>query len=144
MPDIDITDPGSVNVEDQTFGEGLPAQVPPFGSTPGNLAGELVEAADFAPGQGVPAQVEQDQVAEQATSATPLDNFRGDAGIPESGLPEEVIENDVVGQPSSVPPVDSFDGDIGNIVTLSSEEVYVGRNVVDQTYGEGTPTNVFV
>lgn len=148
MPDITVTDPGDVNIADQGFGQGAPVNVNtpsvPASAAAVSVRGDGVSAADNSPGSGAPVDVDQNQVAEQATSAIGPNNRDGGAGVVGSGSPSEVISNQVVGQPTSTVPVTTVQGSAGNIRQDSITDVTVGINVQNQTYGNGNVTNVNV
>jgi hypothetical protein len=146
MADITVTDPGDVNIADQGFGQGAAVNVN-NPSVPGSAAavsvrGDGVSAADSSPGQGSAVDVTQDQVAEQATSAIGPNTVSGSAQPIRSDATSESIQNQVVGQPTSTVPVLTVQGSEGNIRQDSLANVVVGQNVVNQTYGNGTVTNV--
>jgi hypothetical protein len=148
MADITVTDPGDVNIADQGFGQGAPVNVNnpsvPASAAAVSVRGDGVSAADNSPGQGARVDVDMNLVAEQSTSAIGPNTVQGSEQPIRSDATVESIQNQVVGQPTSTVPVTTVQGSAGNIRTDSLSNVVVGQNVVNQTYGTGSPTNVNV
>lgn len=146
---VDVTDPGTVNVEKQAFGIGIPVDVTPGSDVAeqfATLSQTNVAGANFRPGLGAPVDVDPgDDVAEQSVAATPLTNVNGGSFKPggvatttnDPGM-TNVEENPLIGL--GLRPQVSGDASRPGRVPVD----VTANNVAGQVYGTGTPANVNV
>jgi len=96
MSDINIVNPGLVNVADQSDGEILVNQT--ITVSPPTNSGPLTQGADLAPGQGVAAADPSDVTPPMTAQRS----INGGTASPTSPNTIDTTQNTVVTQPSSV------------------------------------------
>lgn len=133
----DVTNPGSVNVANESFGVGPINPNQPITEGPSSNPGPVVKGLVAAPGLGVPASRQTVQES-PSSNAGPL----AQAGSYAPGLGADSPD-----QPVTVGPSQNSGGLVqGGTASPTSAncENTTENTVVNQVYGSGTPTNVFV
>jgi hypothetical protein len=152
MPDVFTP----VRVADQAF-DGLPTQAPPIGSTPASISPTNVDGGgssvdgpitDSLAVSGTPSDVSQTIAV--TPQQTPVALLRGDSvsvgnpppdSLAVSGTPADV--NQTIGITPQQTPVANVNGDLPSPVSANTITT-TQNSTVNQVFGKGVPTNVFV
>jgi len=142
----DVTNPGSVNVADQ--GDGLTVIDQPVGTGPGTNPGPTVPVANQGDG---PLSVDQPVGTGPGTNPGPVVQAAA-AGDGPTSVDQPVSvgpsQNPATANVASSGPGVIVEPGVTNAGTYSPQspdtENVIANNVINQTYGQGTPKNVFV
>jgi hypothetical protein len=130
---MDNTNPDLVDVADEAFGAGLPTQVPPFISIPVIVS---PNNADGGVGNTRPTVIDQ-EILVGPTQVHRLNLNGGD-----SSVTKVVVDQEIQVGPAQTAGTNVNGGTFNpaNANVTNTQQ----NNVVGQTYGTGTPANVFV